>query len=166
MDQLKSLVLLFDEQLGVASLPALDLLSFRANGVTYRDLGAGYLTGHYDRLVDADAQLTGVQLWANPEAAGLAGLLDRLPPRPYLELLGGKPPIYRVFLSGTIDAEAEDTGEQAFGGQIFQGDHGEVALTIDVDYLCDGPRKTADFSALRAAPVRWTEIADLVQRAP
>jgi len=88
------LALFFGEQLSLAFLPPSALASFRANGVSYRDTGAGHFVAHYDRLLADSGELAGIQLWANPEEAGLGRLLDRLPSREYLEPLGSTP-IYR-----------------------------------------------------------------------
>jgi hypothetical protein len=166
------LALFFGEQLALAFLPPLAFASFRANGVQYRDMGARHFVAHYDRLLSEGGELAGIQLWANPEEAGLGRLLDRLPSREFLEPLGGSPPIYRVHFAGRVTEALTDMGDQAFGGQLFRGDDGGVALSIDLDYLCAGSgeraeaEEAADLSAIRRANATWSQLSDLVELPP
>lgn len=166
------LALFFGEQLSLAFLPPSALASFRANGVEYRDTGAGHFVAHYDRLLAESGELAGIQLWANPEEAGLGRLLDRLPAREYLESFGSTPPIYRVHFAGRVSDALTDMGDQAFGGQLFRGDDGGVALSIDLDYLCAGSgeraeaEEAADLTAIRSANAIWMPLFDLVEIPP
>jgi hypothetical protein len=163
------LALFFGEQLSLAFLPPLEFASFRADGERYRDVEAGHFVAHYDRLCDENGTLAGIQLWANPEEAGLGRLLDQLSPREYLEPLGGSPPVYRVHLAGSVSGDLTDKGDQAFGGQIFRSDQGRVALTIDLDYLCGGAgeaaeaAEAADLTVIRRAKASWVKLSEMVE---
>ena len=163
------LALFFGERLSLAFLPPLALASFRANGVQYRDTGAGHFVAHYDRLLAESGELAGIQLWANPEEAGLGRLLDGLPSREYLEPLQSTPPIYRVHFAGRARNALTDMGDQAFGGQLFRGEDGGVALSIDLDCLCAGSgeraeaEEAADLTAIRNANATWMRLTDVVE---
>jgi hypothetical protein len=159
----ENLAIMFADTLTLAFVPSLDIASFIAGGTLYRDVGAGHLVAHYDRLLDANGKLVGLQLWANPEAAGLGRLLDSLPPRPYLMPQGGSLPVYHVFFRPTPPADLDSSGDQAFGGQLFRGSGGQVALTIDLEYLIGGQTESVDMTALRDAAAIWTDIRDVVQ---
>lgn len=71
--------------------------------------------------------------------------------------------MYHLCFQPTPPADLDSSGDQAFGGQLFHGSKGEVALTIDLEYLIGGPTEAADIVALREARAIWTEIRDLVQ---
>jgi hypothetical protein len=154
---------MFAERLTLAFVPSLDIASFTASGTRYRDVGAGHLVAHYDRLRDSRSKFVGLQLWANPEEAGLARLLEKLPPRPYLVSHGGSPPSYDLLFQPSVPGDLESSEDQAFGGQLFHGSGGEVALTIDLEYLIGGHAEVAELAALKEAPVIWTEIRDVVR---
>ena len=159
------LLLFFGEQLGLAFAPLAELSEFDAAGVRYRDRGAGFLTSTYDRLTDAAGRLTGFVVWGVPVAARVAETLAALPPRPYLDRVvttqDGEPLAYAVYLTGTPQADADSSGEQAFGGQCFDGAGGEFALSIDLGYLLDGPREVEDLAAIRAAAVDWLTLTNV-----
>jgi hypothetical protein len=159
------LLLFFREQLGLAFAPLDELSEFEAAGVRYRDRGAGFMTSTYDRLTDAAGRLIGFVVWGVPAAAGVAETLAALPPRPYLDRVvttrDGQPLAYAVYLTGTPQADADSTGDQAFGGQCFEGAGGEFALSIDLGYLLDGPREAEDLATIRAAPVHWLTLTNI-----
>jgi hypothetical protein len=150
-------------------LPAAELAAFRADGVVYRDTGAGYLTAMYDRLLGSEGQLAGVQLWCVLEAAGLGAALAGLPAdsRPYLVRYQDSPLVVGVLLQALALGEAERLeggGEQAFGGQVFRGEDGSVAVTIDLGYLLGGGASgEADLAAVRAASAHWLTITEPVE---
>jgi hypothetical protein len=160
----------FGERLGLAFAPPCELAEFRAGGTCYRDTGAGFMTSHYDRLTDSVGGLIGFVLWALPIEAGVAAALGRLQPRPYLEPVAktrdGSPLAFAVYLAGIATPDPESTGDQAFGGQCFEGEGGEFALSVNLDYLFgDGPGAVADLAALRAAPVEWLPLTDVREAA-
>jgi hypothetical protein len=157
------LALFFRQELALAFLPPTYLAGLEAGGVRYRALTDDEIGTHYDRLVDRAGRLVGFQLWAVPVDLGLEGLLAAIGPRPYLEPLGGRPAVFRVHLGGAAREDVEDTGEQAFGGQLFRGDGGELALSIDLGYLCGGSDEEADLAAIRAAPATWLPVEGPVE---
>jgi hypothetical protein len=156
-----------DQQLGLALLPPTELAGFRADGVRYRDTGVGFFTSLYDRLRAPDGQLAGIVVWCLPEAAGLGAALAALGSRPYLRRYGTSPAIYAVLFRELAQSEEEQLdggGEQAFGGQIFRGDDGGLALTVDLDYLFGSDESFAtDLAAVRAALAHWVAITELVE---
>ena len=164
------LILFFRERLGLAFAPLTEVAEFLAEGVRYRDTGAGFLTSHYDRLTDATGRLIGFVLWGLPASAGVARSLAELPSRPYLQLLvrarDGAPMAFGIFLDGAPRPDIESTGDQAFGGQCFHGPDGEFAVSIDLNYLFGGPSEAADLAAIRAAPVDWLELSGVRAPAP
>jgi hypothetical protein len=98
-----------------------------------------------------------------PESAGLGPALDQLAPAPsYLVSFGGPPSVYAVLfrpLPPDEAAQLESGGEQAFGGWIFRGEDGGVAVSIDLGYLLGGDDTAdADLAAVRAASARWLTI--------
>jgi hypothetical protein len=163
------LAIFFADRLGLALLPPTELAAFRADGVTYRDSGAGFFTATYDRLLDPDGQLAGVLLWCVPESAGLGAALDGLAPRPrpYLLRYVESPPVYGVLFRDHSRLAADALaggGEQAFGGQRFRGEDGGLAITIDLEYLLEGqPSAAADLAAVQAATAHWVAITELVE---
>ena len=160
-----SLILFFGDRLGLAFAPDHDLASFSADGVRYENTGAGGITSLYDRLIDADDKLIGVQLWCFPVDIGLNDRIAALGPRPYLDAsIARSTGSYGVFFSGDVDHTAASTGDQAFGGEIFRGPAGELAISIDLNYLCGGHNEAADLAAIRAAPVWWPQLANVVER--
>jgi hypothetical protein len=153
---------------GLALLPPHKLASFRAADVRYRDSGAGYFTSLYDRLLDGHGQVAGVVLWCLPEEAGLGTALSAmdLALRLYLVPVHPSPPVYEVRFRDLTPEDAERLdggGEQAFGGQIFRGDDGELAITIDLGYLF-GEREEAerDLNSVRAASAHWPAITEAI----
>lgn len=160
------LILFFGERLGLAFGPDREIASFVADGVRYENAGGGYLTSHYDRLVDKDDRLLGVQLWCYPHHAGLAHALATLGPRQYLDtsLATRDTPAYGVYFNQRVDPEAESTGDQAFGGEIFLSRAGALAVSIDPDYLFGGaPTEAADFTVIRSAPVWRPVVTNVVE---
>jgi hypothetical protein len=132
--------------------------------VRYENTGAGGLTSLYDRLVDAEGCLIGIQLWCYPVTTGLEEALAALGPRTYLDdTLAPSTRSYGIYLSGAVDHSAGSTGDQAFGGEIFRGSAGELAVSIDLAYLCGGDSEATDLATIRAAPVWWPQLADVVE---
>ena len=159
----------FAGQLGLAFLPSTELASFRADGVLYKDTGTGFFTSLYDRLLDAEHQMAGIQIWCLPEEAGLGVALAALEtsPRPYLVRYAGSPAVYAVLfraLARGHEERLDGGGEQAFGGQIFRGEDGGLATSLDLSYLLDGqPSAETDLAAVRAATAHWTTITEQVE---
>ena len=157
-----ALILFFGDRLGLAFAPDFELASFSADGVRYEHTEAGSFPSLYDRLVDATGRLIGIQLY--PIAPSLQTTLAALRPRAYLDALqAGRTDIYGVYFGGDVDDSAGSTGEQAFGGQVFRGEAEELAVSIDLDYLCGGESEAADLAAIRAAPAWWPRLADVVE---
>jgi hypothetical protein len=161
-----ALILFFGERLGLAFGPDREIASFVADGVRYENAGGGYLTSHYDRLVDGDDRLIGIQLWCYPAHAELARSLAELGPREYLDpsLADRGTPAYGVYFDGRVDPGAGSTGDQAFGGEIFLSRDGALAVSIDPDYLFGGtPTEAADLAVVRSAPVWRPELTEVVE---
>jgi hypothetical protein len=149
------LVLLFGHRLSLALVPKDDLgAGFRAAGRAYRSPNEDHLTTFYDRIVDARGDLVGIRI--HPARASVEGWLAGVPASPSVRNDGG---VLDVWLRGAPMPDAESMGDQAFGGQVFLSDDGEVALSLDVNYLCTSD---AELAAILAATGDWVtlEIAD------
>ena len=160
-----SLILLFGDRLGLAFAPDYDIARFSADGVRYENTGAGGITSLYDRLIGADGELIGVQLSCFPVDSGLDEAMAALGPRPYLDVsIARRTRSYGVFFGAKVDRTAESTGDQAFGGEIFRGPAGELAVSIDLDYLSGGGNEAADLAAIQAVRTWWPQVTDVVER--
>ncbi len=144
------LYLVFGPELSLALHPSSPTGRFRLGGVEYRAPDDNYLTAFYDRLVDPADRLIGIRI--HPVASAAEMLIGRLTALPYLYLGAG---YIDVFLTGSAVPDAESTGDQAFGGQVFTSIGGDVAISLDVHHFCASPD---DLSALRQAQARWVDL--------
>lgn len=144
------LVLVLGGELSLALVPKTLTGSFRIADVEYRSPDDNFLTAFYDRLVDDAGRLIGIRV--NPTTSVAEELLGSVPPQPYLHRGEG---YVDIFLTVSAVPDAESTGDQAFGGQVFSSSKGDVALSLDVNYFC---ASEDDYSAIRSAKARWVEL--------
>lgn len=144
------LIIVLAAELSLALVPKDEAGHFRVAGVEFRSPDDNFLTAFYDRLVDGADRLVGIRV--NPTTGVAAELLGSVPPRSYLQVGEG---YVDIFLGGGAVPGAESTGDQAFGGQVFSSSAGDVALSLDVNFLC---ASGADYSAIRSAKARWIDV--------
>lgn len=143
------LFLMLGSELSLALAPPPRTGRFRVGDAEYRAPDDNYLTAFYDRLVDSDDRLVGIRI--HPATEPAEELIQRVRPARYL-LVG--PGYIDIFLSGPAVPDAESTSDQAFGGQVFLSDRGDIAISVDVHHLCASPE---DIDAIRGA--RATRVA-------
>jgi hypothetical protein len=145
------LIMVLGKRLSLALVPKGDLPSFQIGGAEYRGLESNFLTTFYDRLLDQDDRLSGVRVW--PVSDSALELWGRLPKAPYVQRGQG---FFDIWLSEAPIPDAEDAGDQAFGGRVYQTESGALALSLDVNYLC---ASDADFENVQDANATWVDVA-------
>lgn len=146
------LVLIFRDELYVGLIKGESPRGFWVADTHFKDEGLGDLTAFYDRLVDASGELVGIRLC--PVVNQTDYLLRRLPKAPYLQL-SETDPCVDVYFSRQPVPNVESTGDQAFGGKLFQSVNGEFAISVDLSYLAESER---DFVAISNSETGWVQI--------
>ncbi len=146
------LVMVLGDQLSLALSDSEPAQSFRAEGTAFHATGPSTMSAFYDRLVDQHGNLVGVRI--APIMKDADAVLERVPLRQYIRR-GGEEPWFDVYLGNGVRADAESTGDQAFGGRIYLGEKGEMAVSLDLGYLATTEQ---DIEVVKLASARWVEI--------
>jgi hypothetical protein len=146
----QSFVMIFRRELMVGLTPKMSGGSFQAENVRFESVDADHFTAFCDRLVDSQGQLVGVEITAISEPA--KALIDTVRTASYVTAAMGALRVW--FSEGPID-DASNTAEQAFGGQVFRSPTGDLALSIDADFLF----VAADEIRLLNAHAKWLTIS-------
>jgi hypothetical protein len=144
------LIVFFRPALTMALVPKVEFDRFRVGALEYRCMEPNYLTAFYDRLVGEHDRLVGLHVTPASDAA--EEMLRQLNPAEYLVVSDSQ---LDIFLAGHSRHDAVNTGDQAFGGQIFRAESGEFALSLDVNYLC---MSETDFAAITGAKAVWVDL--------
>lgn len=146
----QSFVMIFRRELMIGLTPKISGGSFRAENVRFESVDGDHFTAFCDRLVDSQDQLVGVEITAISEAA--KALIDTVRAASYVTVEMGALQVW--FSEAPID-EARNTAEQAFGGQVFRSTTGDLALSIDADFLF----VAGDEIQLLNAHAKWLTIS-------
>lgn len=124
--------------------------SIRIDDVYFRSSGENHLTTFCDRLLDPSGRLVGVNI--TPISDSAEALMRTVKDSRYVTVDSSA---FQVWFTEAPLRDAENNGEQAFGGYVFSNDSGEFALSIDADFLFT----SADEARLSVAHARWVAIS-------
>jgi hypothetical protein len=141
----------FSERLELALLTAEPGEGFRRGATWYRSQSPGVVSAFYDRLVNSDGELVGVQVW--PLAERTDFVLSHLPSRAYLRVPVGQG-CFEIYFGAKAEP-ATSEGDQAFGGRLYMSESGDLSLTIDLGYLL---QSQAELDELRRADMDWVDL--------
>lgn len=123
--------------------------SIRIDDVYFRSSGENHLTTFCDRLLDPSGRLVGVNITPISDCA--EALMRTVKNSRYVTVDSSA---FQVWFTEGPLGDAENNGEQAFGGYVFSNDSGEFALSIDADFLFT----SVDEARLSVAHARWVAI--------
>ncbi len=129
------LFMILTDDLPRAWLPDDPGTELRVDGQTYAAWGDGPIGGFFDRLELRNGRLGGIRFAPTPayDLAAKLGGSSRL----RLSLEGQ---VLDVLLRQTGTEELKVVPEQAFGGRLYEGAFGDVALCFDTDLLTERQR--------------------------
>jgi len=141
-----------ERALGVGSDLRRHVARLCVRGVRDRRLrAAGYLEAFYDRLFDENREFVGFEITPIDDRLELPALTSKLN---YVTIHdGGKR--FRIFTGGRMRSHITSTADQAFGGRIYRNASGELALSIELDWM-DEP----DLVTLKGADVDWVSVTE------
>lgn len=148
-----SFVMIFYRELVLGFVPSSTRGAFHVDGAEFIAMDDNFLSAFWDRLLDANGQLVGVRVI--PVSSAAEQLCAGLKGAPYATIDGGA---FEVWLSEAPLPDAQNSGEQAFGGQVFRDGEGRFALSIEANFLFT----EADEARLSNAHGRWATIVPLV----
>lgn len=144
------LVLIFREKLELGWVDGESPAAFRAGESIFREISRGDLVAFYDRLVDERGEIVGIRICPVREVSGFQA---RLPPASYLCHTADSSCV-DVYFGGEV-LNADNTGDQAFGGRLFASSDGQLAISVDFSYLAESER---DYLAVENAAVEWARV--------
>lgn len=139
-------------RLALAKVAAEPREELTVGGTRYRSLYTGAVAAFYDRILDDAGRLAGVRFWPTAEAPTL--WLAKLPRRPYLRVRPDEN-YFDVYFRRPTYPDASSEGDQAFGGRIYEAAPGQIAISLDLDYLATS---TEDLRAVDEALVDWVHV--------
>lgn len=142
-------VLIFSRALTVGLLAKSADHGFAVDDVVFAPVEENFLSAFVDRLLDADGKLVGLNVSPTSDAA--EWLVRTLRSAPYTT--SGTDGL-QIWFSESPIHDARNSAEQAFGGQVFRGSSGDLALSIDaLSLLTD-----TDLDRLRQEPTMWVTL--------
>jgi len=146
----RCLVMVFRPRLALAIVSADPGTEFLAGGERFRAVTETYLTAFYDRVLDQSGQLVGLEI---TPVEGAEPLVASLSPFEYVQPVeeGRRA---RVFFAGKIRGNASSSAEQAFGGRIYRSTRGELAISLDLEWL-----DSSDIRAIKSSPADWLSLS-------
>ncbi len=149
------LVMVFRPRLALA-LVEQDLgPEFTAGFACFRATTQGYLEAFYDRLYDSQSRFVGFEVTPVDDQQRLPALLSRLN---YVTAVEGGRRI-QVFIVGAARDGVRSTADQAFGGRVYQDESGQVALSVELDWLSE-----SDLTAIENAGADQLSIVSAPQK--
>jgi len=146
----RCLVMIFRPRLALALVPGDPGPEFVAGGDRFLTVMDTYLTAFYDRVRDESGKLVGLEI---TPVEGARQVVASLSPFEYVQLVDeGRRA--RVFFAGTIRGNPSSSAEQAFGGRIYRSVRGELAISLDLEWL-DSP----DIRAIKASAAQWLTVS-------
>lgn len=146
----RCLVMVFRPRLALAIVSADPGSEFFAGGDRFRAVSESYLTAFYDRVRDQNGQLVGLEV---TPVEGTEPLVASLSPFEYVQLVeeGRRA---RVFFAGKIRGNASSSADQAFGGRIYRSARGELAISLDLEWL-----DSSDIRAIKSSTALWLSLS-------
>jgi hypothetical protein len=150
----RCLVMVFRSRLGLALVSADPGGEFVAGGDRFRAVSETYLTAFYDRVQDQSGKLVGLEI---TPVEGAEFLVASISPFEYVQPLeeGRRA---RIFFAGRIRGNANSSAEQAFGGRVYRSTRGELAISLDLDWL-----DSSDIRAIKSSPADWLAVSGAVR---
>lgn len=119
------------------------------NGLCFAAEDDNYLTAFVDRLTDQQGELVGINV--SPVSDTAERLMLAVSAMPYVTVDSGA---LRIWFSEAPLDGVINSGEQAFGGQVFRSSTGEFALSIDAASLFTD----SDKERLTKGHTKWATI--------
>ncbi len=150
----RCLVIVFRPRLALALVSADPGREFVAGGDRFRAVSETYLTAFYDRVRDESGQLVGLEI---TPVEGAEPLVASLSPFEYVQPVDeGRRA--RVFFAGKVRGNVSGSAEQAFGGRIYRSARGELAISLDLEWL-----DSSDIRAIKSSPAHWLSLNATVE---
>jgi hypothetical protein len=148
----QSFVMIFDRELILGFVPKSMKSAFQIDGAGFTAMDDNFLSAFWDRLLDAEGQLVGVRI--TPISAPAERVRAALNGAPYVTVDRNA---FDVWFSEAPLSGATNSGEQAFGGQVFCNGEIHFALSIDADFIFTA----SDQAYLENAHGKWATIVPL-----
>lgn len=146
----RCLVMIFRPRLTLAVVPGDPGSTFRAGSDLFRAVSETYLTAFYDRVRDQGGQLVGLDITPVEGAEQLVGSLS---PFEYVQLVDDGQRA-RVLFAGKIRGNVSSLADQAFGGRIYRSSRGELAISLDLEWL-----DSSDIKAIKSSTGHWVSLS-------
>jgi hypothetical protein len=146
----QSFVMIFRPELLIGLAPKTLSGSFRVEDVEYVSVDENHLTAFCDRVIDHENELVGINI--SPVSEFAERLVIGVRRAPYVTSESGA---FQVWFTESPLEGVRNSGEQAFGGQVFRNPAGDLALSIDAGFLF----MVADEPRLKNAHARWATIS-------
>lgn len=141
--------MIFRPRLALALVPTDPGMEFSVGETHFRAVSETYLTAFYDSVRDHTGSLVALEITPVEGAEQLVGLLA---PFEYVHSVDeGRRA--RVFFAPRVRGLATSSAEQAFGGRIYRSPHGQLAISLDLDWLENG-----DIQAIRSSTAQWVNL--------
>jgi len=124
-------MMIFGPHLALSIMPSDPGDGFLAAGSRFHAITESYITAFYDRILDEAEELVGFEL---TPVAGTEFLVSRLLRFEYVESVDEDRRV-RVFFGTQILGSTRSVSDQAFGGRIYETEGGQLALSIELDWL-------------------------------